>query len=87
MVKYTNYTIFVYKFRRIGKTNSQIMANKGNLNFARKLFSYFQFAIGGGAGPGGEELWRKLVQKNIMKPEKEKPVYKVRTGHNLLIFS
>ena len=38
---------------------------------------------GGGAGlkglvsGGGDVLWRKLVERNLMKPEKEKPVYKV----------
>ena len=26
----------------------------------------------------GDALWRKLVERNLMKPEKEKPVYKVR---------
>lgn len=30
-----------------------------------------------GGGGGGDELWRKLVERNLMKPEKkEKPVYK-----------
>lgn len=29
-------------------------------------------------GGGGEVLWRQFVERNLMKPEKEKPVFKVR---------
>eukprot|EP00095_Tigriopus_kingsejongensis_P004238 maker-scaffold711_size108467-snap-gene-0.23 protein:Tk04238 transcript:maker-scaffold711_size108467-snap-gene-0.23-mRNA-1 annotation:"glutaminase kidney mitochondrial-like isoform x5" len=30
---------------------------------------------------GGEVLWRKLVERNLMKPEREKPVYKFNKSH------
>ena len=49
------------------------------------VFQKFGALLGGGGGGvgggtqdgGGDVLWRKLVERNLMKPEKEKPVYKV----------
>ena len=38
---------------------------------------------GGATDNGGEVLWRKLVERNLMRPEKEKPVYKVLFFHSI----
>jgi len=46
------------------------LAPKSHFNDPPPSFSLQEVAF-------GDALWRKLVEKNLMKPEKEKPVYKV----------
>ena len=65
------------------KVASMIKRHENALKLKAGKLSQASLALANAAksvnGPenGGDMLWRKLVERNMMKPEKEKPVYKV----------